>query len=182
MNWIKNTKSTKENYAKATATTRNNTARDNKLSSAPPMIAHYSSASWTCRAWVSIEFWICSCSPTCSTIALISRIPSDSSPFSAAPRIYNNRKDSHLNVYTEYGRHINDWLFARFSLSEIGKKLWQKEKEWQRWDGLRWVEEVDGPHQEYQGGRETGRWYEVIVHTARLSCCLLSSDCLPRRD
>jgi hypothetical protein len=33
-----------------------------------------------------------------------------------------------VNVYTECGRHSNDWLFGGFSVSDTVKKLWHKDK------------------------------------------------------
>ena len=34
--------------------------------------------------------------------------------------------DPKVNVYTECGRHGDDWLFGGFSLSETMKMLWEK--------------------------------------------------------
>ncbi|KAA8566013.1 hypothetical protein EYC84_009813 [Monilinia fructicola] len=35
--------------------------------------------------------------------------------------------NEHANVYTECGRHSNDWLFGGLSLSGVVKKIWQKD-------------------------------------------------------
>ncbi|KAI9645095.1 hypothetical protein NHQ30_005829 [Ciborinia camelliae] len=35
--------------------------------------------------------------------------------------------NEHANVYTECGRHSNDWLFGGFSVSGVVKKIWQKD-------------------------------------------------------
>lgn len=34
-----------------------------------------------------------------------------------------------VNVYTECGRHSDEWLFGGFSVADALKKLWEKEKE-----------------------------------------------------
>lgn len=33
-----------------------------------------------------------------------------------------------FNVYTECGRHSNEWLFGGFSLRKTAKKLWNRDK------------------------------------------------------
>ncbi|ESZ90113.1 hypothetical protein SBOR_9506 [Sclerotinia borealis F-4128] len=35
--------------------------------------------------------------------------------------------NEHANVYTECGRHSDDWLFGGFSVSGAMKKIWQKD-------------------------------------------------------
>ncbi|ATZ56715.1 hypothetical protein BCIN_13g05470 [Botrytis cinerea B05.10] len=34
--------------------------------------------------------------------------------------------NEHANVYTECGRHSDDWLFGGFSVTDAVKKIWQK--------------------------------------------------------
>jgi len=41
------------------------------------------------------------------------------------------RKHSHetkVNVYTECGRHSDEWLFGGFSVADAVKRLWEKER------------------------------------------------------
>jgi len=39
----------------------------------------------------------------------------------------HSSNDAHTNVYTECGRHSDDWLFGGFSVSGVVKKIWQKD-------------------------------------------------------
>jgi len=36
--------------------------------------------------------------------------------------------ESKVNVYTECGRHSNDWLFGGFSVAGVVKKFWEKKE------------------------------------------------------
>jgi hypothetical protein len=36
--------------------------------------------------------------------------------------------EPHKNVYTECGRHSDDWLFGGFSVAGVAKKIWNKKE------------------------------------------------------
>jgi len=36
--------------------------------------------------------------------------------------------ENHVNVYTECGRHSDDWLFGGFSVGNAVKKMWEKKE------------------------------------------------------
>jgi hypothetical protein len=55
----------------------------------------------------------------------------DKSPSGRSDTGDKTRRHSHepkVNVYTECGRHGDDWLFGGFSVSGAVKKLWERDK------------------------------------------------------
>jgi len=46
----------------------------------------------------------------------------------AVPNRRHSSHDAKVNVYTECGRHSDDWLFGGFSVAGAVKKLWDKKE------------------------------------------------------